>query len=61
MSKFTLLKPKDLINFFGLDSYEAARRVACQIKKQLDTSMLTPSHLAKFLALPVEEVLIGLK
>lgn len=61
MSNFTQLKPKDLMKFFEIDQYEQARRVSLQIKKQLNTQLLTASHLAKYLGVPVHEVLVSLK
>jgi hypothetical protein len=61
MSVFTLLKPKDLMHFFEIDTYEQARRTAASIKKQCNTQALTATHLARFLGVSVDEVLLGLK
>lgn len=61
MSVFTLLKAKDLMKFFEIDTYDQARRVALRIKAQLKTSEITAQHLARFLGVPVDDVLAGLK
>ncbi len=61
MSNFTELKPKDLQKFFGIKSYEAARRQAVHIRDLYKSKILTVTHLALYLGLPESKIMEGIK
>ena len=61
MSVFTEISPKHLMQFFGLDSYEAARKRAVAIRNEYKTKVLTVYHLALYLNLPESKVLEGIR
>lgn len=61
MSFFTELTPKHLMNFFGYDNYETARKTAVKIKRKCNTEILTITHLADYLSQPVEKVAASIK
>lgn len=61
MAAFTLVTPKQLMKFFGIDTYERARRVSLQIRRKTQTNLLTANHIAVFLGVPVSEVLTGIE
>jgi hypothetical protein len=60
LTELSQLKPNDLQRYFGIASYESARRLAVTIRDCYGAKMLTVLHISKYLGLPSHEVITAL-
>ena len=61
ITRFSEVKPKDLQALQGIELYELARRRLVTIRDSINVEMVLVCHLAKYLAVPEDEIIAALK
>jgi hypothetical protein len=61
LTRFSVVKPKDLQRLQGIARYEQARKLFVIIRDSFDTRIVLVYHIAKYFGLPEIEVIAALK